>query len=73
MKIPITKENLKLKNMNYFLNKERLSSTYRIPEDKAECFVDLFEKDPLKAIELLENRRKMTKKQLDSFINEMTN
>lgn len=72
LKIVVNEDNLKVKNMNYYLNKYRLAETYKLPEDKIECFIDWFEKNPLKAIQLVENRRKMTKKQLDLFIDEIS-
>ncbi len=72
MKIAITEENLKVKTMNYYLNRNRLAATYKLPEDKMQVFIDWFEKNPLKAVALIENRRKLTKKQLDSFIELMS-
>lgn len=72
LKIPVTAENLKVKNLNYYLNKNRLAEVYKLPADKVECFIDWFEKNPLKAIQLVENRRKLTKKQLDAFIDEIS-
>lgn len=72
MKIAVMAENLKVKTMNYYLNRERLASTYKLPADKMEVFIDWFEKNPLKAIGLIENRRKLTKKQLDAFLTLMT-
>lgn len=71
LKIKVCEENLKVKNMNYYLNKFRLAETYKLPPDKIECFIDWFEKNPLKAVQLIENRRKVTKKQLDVFLKEM--
>ena len=70
--IKVCEENLKVKNMNYYLNKFRLGETYKLPEDKIEYFIDWFETNPLKAVQLIENRRKVTKKQLDDFLNSMT-
>lgn len=72
MKIAITADNLKVKTMNYYLNKQRLADTYKLPPDKMQVFIDWFEKNPLKAVSLIENRRKLTKKQLDNFIKIMS-
>lgn len=67
-KIKISKDNLKLKNINFYINKNKLAEVYKIPETKVNFFLDMFEVSPIKALQLIKDRKKLTKKQIDEII-----
>ena len=73
LKIPIKEENFKLKTYNFFLNKHKFSEHYKLPNDKVDLFLDLFDINPMEALELVKNRRKLSKKELDDFVDYMSN
>lgn len=66
-----TAENFKVKTYNFLINQACLAETYRLPQDKVDMFLDMFEVNPLEAMTLISNRRKMTKKELDAFLEVM--
>lgn len=66
--IPKTEDNFKVKTFNFLINQACLAETYRLPQDKVDMFLDMFEINPLEAMTLISNRRKMTKKELDAFL-----
>lgn len=70
-KIPLIQDNFKIKNFNFLLNQISLASTYRLPQEKVDMFLEMFEVNPLEALTLISNRRKMTKKELDKFLETM--
>lgn len=70
-KIPIKEENFKVKNFNFLVNHEKLKDVYRLPQEKVDMFLDMFEVNPLEAMALVSNRRKMTKKELEAFLEVM--
>lgn len=67
-KIPIKEENFKLKTYNFLVNQVLLADVYKMPQGKVDMFLDMFEVNPLEAMTLLANRRKMTKKEMDAFL-----
>lgn len=71
-KIPFKEENFKIKNYNWILTSKNMAETYKLPADKVSLFLDVFEKSPIDALELVENRRKLTTKQLNEIINKMS-
>jgi hypothetical protein len=66
--IPIDEDSIKLKNYNYNLNERNLSSHLGIAPEKIEVFLDTFDRNPLASISLLKDRRKLTKKQMDEYM-----
>lgn len=66
--IPIEEESLKLKNFNYNLNERNLSTYLGIAPEKIEVFLDTFDRNPLASVSLLKDRRKLTKKQMDEYM-----
>lgn len=73
LKMSIKEENFKLKTYNYYLNKHKFADHYKLPANKVNLFLDMFEVNPLEALELVKDRKKMTKQQLDDFIDYMSN
>ena len=67
-KIPIKEENFKIRNFNYYMNHALLSEKYRLPQGKVDLFLDMFEVNPLEAMTMVSNRRKLTKKEQDAFL-----
>lgn len=72
LKIPIKPENFKIKSYNFYKNQKSLADIYRLPKDKVSMFIDMFEVNPLKSMNFIANRRKLTKKEIDKFIDDIT-
>ena len=70
--IPIKRDNFKVKNYNWNLTNKKMAEAYKLPESKVSLFLDMFECNPLDALELIENRRKLTPKQIDSIIDKLS-
>ena len=70
-KIPIVANNFKIKTYNFLINQSCLAETYRLPQEKVDLFLDMFEVNPIKAMELIANRRKLTKKEQKDFLDIM--
>ena len=70
-KISIKEENFKVKTFNFLVNQACLGEKYRMPQGKVDLFLDMFEVNPLEAMKLLANRRKLTKKEQEEFLNTM--
>lgn len=70
--IPIKRDNFKIKNYNWLYTSEKMAETYKLPEGKVSLFLDWFETNPLEALELVSNRRKLTNKQLDDLIDKLS-
>ena len=70
-KIPIKEENFKTKTYNFLVNQACLAEIYKMPQGKVDLFLDMFEVNPLEALGLLSNRRKLTKKEQDKFLETM--
>lgn len=66
--IPLKESNFKLKTYNYYLNTFKLAEVYKLPEGKVNLFLDMFEKNPLEATNLIRNRRKLTDKDIEQFL-----
>lgn len=66
-KYEINRENLKIKNLNILKNKHYLIEKYNYPENKINIFAENFADNPIKYIELLKDKRNITKKQLDNI------
>lgn len=69
--IPIKRDNFKIKNYNWNITNKKMAEFYKLPEDKVSLFLDMFEKNPLDSLELIENRRKLTPKQIDAIIDKL--
>lgn len=70
-KIPFKEENFKIKNYNWNFTCQTMAEFYKLPADKVSLFLDMFEKSPIDALELVENRRKLTPKQLNAIIDKL--
>jgi hypothetical protein len=66
-KYEINENNLKTKNFKFFFNYKNLSEKHRFPKEKIDAFADLIDIAPLKAVNLLRTRRKLTKAQLEEI------
>lgn len=66
--IPICEENFKLKTYNYLVNTYKLAEVYKLPQERINLFLDMFETNPLEAISLIKNRRKITDKEIENFL-----
>ena len=66
--IPIKEENFKLKNYNFYLNLANMSDIYKLPKERVNLFLDMFEQNPLEAIAFIKNRRKVSQKEIENFL-----
>lgn len=71
LKIPIKEDNFKIKNFNWLVTSKKMAPSYKLPENKVELFLDMFETSPIDALELISNRRKLTEKQIFALIDKM--
>ncbi len=69
--IPVKADNFKIKNYNWITTNKLMASEYKLPEQKVELFLDMFETNPLESLELVSNRRKLTEKQIFALIDKM--
>ena len=65
--IEVNENNLKQKNINVSLSRSHLLKETNIPEEKVDLFYKHFEESPIKALQLLKDRRQITKKQKEEF------
>jgi len=66
-KYEINENNLKTKNFKLLFNYKNLSEKHGFPKEKIDAFADLIDIAPLKAVNLLRTRRKLTKAQLEEI------
>ena len=69
--IPVKADNFKIKNYNWITTNKLMASEYKLPEQKVELFLDMFETNPLESLELISNRKKLTEKQIFALIDKM--
>lgn len=66
--IDVNEDNLKQKNINFLLSRSHLLKETNIPEEKIDLFYKHFEESPIKALQLLKDRRQITNKQKEEFL-----
>lgn len=70
-KYEINEENMKTKKFRTLLNYNELAEKHNYPEEKVDCFLDLIDVNPLKALAYIRDRRKLTKAQAEALLKEM--
>ncbi len=70
-KYEINEENMKTKKFRTILNYNELAEKHNYPEEKVDCFLDLIDVNPLKALAYIRDRRKLTKAQAEALLKEM--
>lgn len=66
--LDINENSLKQKNINVSLSRGHLIKEANIPEEKIDLFYKHFEESPIKALQLLKDRRQITNKQKEEFL-----